>query len=120
MTLRTTSVVDWLGLEKDTEHVVLTLVDDDDWQHENEHLSLLQEKLNSYLAFIEGGEVFARLESDVGRSVPRTTPIRVSIIAKHPVPARAKEFLKYAQRMFAEAGFNLTHEVLEVSPEWPQ
>lgn len=115
MTIRKTNVVDWLGLEKGTGHVLLTVVDDEDWANEHEHLELLQEKLNSYLAFIESGEVYERLASEVGRTVSREIPVKVSILAKHPMPPRVREFLKYAQGMFEGAGFALAHQVLSVS-----
>ena len=52
MTVLQKSTVDWLGIEKGTGNVVLTVVDDLDWSDENGHLLALQEKLNTYLAFI--------------------------------------------------------------------
>jgi aromatic ring-cleaving dioxygenase len=114
MTIRKTNVVDWLGLEKGTGDVLLTIVDDDDWANEQEHLELLQENLNSYLAFIESGEVYERLAVDVGRAVSTRTPVKVSILAKYPVPPHVREFLNYAQGMFEGAGFVLAHKVLPV------
>lgn len=114
MSIRKTKVVDWLGLEKGTGDIILTVLDDEDWGNEQEHIELLQEKLNTYLAFIESGEVYERLASDLGRAVARTTPIKVSILAKHPVPPWVQEFLKYAKDMFKGAGFALTHKVLSL------
>lgn len=38
--------------------VVLTISDHLLWDKENEHLLVLQDKLNSYLMFIESGEIF--------------------------------------------------------------
>jgi hypothetical protein len=112
VSLRNTDVVDWLGLEKETGHIFLTVVDDEDWDNEQQHLEWLQEKLNRYLAFIESGEVFERLETEVGRTVEATTPIKVNILARYRVPPRAVEFLKYATDTFLGAGFALTHRVL--------
>ena len=40
MSIRKAQVVDWLGIEKGTADVVLTLVDDEDWQTEQEHIEL--------------------------------------------------------------------------------
>ena len=112
MTVEQRSTVDWLGIEKGTGNVILTVVDDLDWSDENGHLLALQEKLNTYLAFIESGEVFERLTEDVGRTVPRTTPIKVSILAKHPLSDRAKAFVEHAQGRFREAGFELRFKVV--------
>ncbi len=69
MTIRKTDVVDWLGLEKGTGRVVLAVIDDEDWTNEHEHLHLLENKLNTYLAFIESGQVYERLAEDLGREV---------------------------------------------------
>ena len=51
MRLSNSNAVDFLGLEKATGHIVLTLVDDCDWNDELQHLVLLQAKLNRYLDF---------------------------------------------------------------------
>lgn len=115
MSIRKTKVVDWLGIEEGTGDILLTVVDDESWENEQEHLALLQEKLNTYLAFIESGEVYERLVSDVGRTVARITPIKVSILAKHPVSSHAREFLQHAQSAFMSAGFALTHKVLSTA-----
>lgn len=114
MSIRRTKVVDWLGIEKGTGDLILTVVDDEDWRDEHEHLELLQEKLNTYLAFIESGEVYERLASDLSRSVAKTTPIKVSILAKHVLPPLAAEFLDHAKGMFQAAGFTLIHKVLAI------
>src|SRR5690348_14076985 len=52
MSIQKTNVVDWLGIEKGTGHIVLTVLDDVGWEDEQKHLELLEEKLNSYLAFV--------------------------------------------------------------------
>ena len=112
MTVAQESTVDWLGIEQGTGNVVLTAVDDLDWSDEKAHLLAIQEKLNTYLAFIESGEVFERLTEDVGRTVARDTPIKVSILAKHALSDRAKAFMEHAQERFHEAGFELTFKVV--------
>lgn len=110
MTLRQTRTVDWLCIEKGSANVVLSLVDEEDWEDERIHLELLEAKLNSYLAFIESGEVYDQL-AQAGRIVDKATPIRVDIIAKHTIPPQARMFLEYATNMFQGAGFKLTHVV---------
>lgn len=112
MTVKQTEIVDWLGLEKDTDSIILTIVDDLDWSNETDHLLALQEKLNTYLAFVESGEVFDRLSDTVGSQVPRDTPIKVSILAKYPPTSRAEAFLDHARGAFEGAGFILVHKVV--------
>jgi hypothetical protein len=111
MTVSQSGTVDWLGLEKETGHVVLTNVDDLDWADEPAHLLTLQEKLHIYLAFIESGEVFERLEASV-RGVARDTPVKVSILSKYAATPRAEAFLEQASTAFAGAGLSLVHKVL--------
>jgi hypothetical protein len=106
--------VDWLGIEKTTGHISLTVVDDLDWADEENHLLLLQEKLNTYLAFIESGEVFERLVEEVGRRVPETTPIKITILAKFDLTAHSLAFVDHATEAFRRAGFALCHRVVKV------
>jgi hypothetical protein len=47
VTVAQIGVVDWLGIETGTKHARLTVVDDLDWS--DEHMQLLQEKLNTNL-----------------------------------------------------------------------
>lgn len=114
MTVANTGVVDWMGIESVTGNVSLTVVDDLDWTDEQGHLLLLQEKLNIYLAFIESGEVFERIAEEIGRSVPDSTPVTVTIIAKFALPLRAQAFVEHAKDAFSGAGFRLSHRVLLV------
>ncbi|MDC3954698.1 DUF6572 domain-containing protein [Polyangium jinanense] len=114
MTIEQSRVVDWLGIEKGTGHVRLTVIDDLDWVDERRHLLLLQEKLNTSLAFIESGEVFQRLAEDVGREVEHSTPIKVYILAKFAVTREGEDFLDYAKSMFKAAGIDLIFKLVEV------
>jgi hypothetical protein len=107
--------VDWLGLETNSGPIVLFLLDELEWDvdDEMEHIFLLQEKLNAYLAFIENGEVFDRLlDTVVAREVARDTPITVRILARCVPTEKAVTFLEFAKNVFEKAGFELTHEVV--------
>ncbi|WP_407700513.1 DUF6572 domain-containing protein [Steroidobacter gossypii] len=64
MTVAQTGVIDWLGIDN-TGHVCLAVVDDLDWSDEHDHLLILQETLNTHLAFIESGEFFERLVEEL-------------------------------------------------------
>jgi hypothetical protein len=113
MTISQPRIVDWLGIENVTGFVSLTIVDDLDWGDEQSHLLLLQAKLNTYLAFIESGEVFERLATEVGHQVPISTHIKVTILAKNEIPLRAQAFIGHAKTKFREAGFELAFKVVE-------
>lgn len=60
------NVVDAIGVRDEDGFVVLTLVDSSEWV--GDHLVLLQAKLNRYLDFIEGGEVYHVYPQAKGRN----------------------------------------------------
>lgn len=112
MRLVDTNTVDYLGLEKDTGCVVLTLVDDCDWEDETLHLSLLQAKVNRYFDFIESGEVYERLRETTGRTVPPTTPVKISVLAKHEPSNEGNDFMQNVMRVAKDAGVGFSFKVL--------
>lgn len=57
MALEETTIVDAIGVERNTGFVVLTLTDAWDWEDEEKHLSALKDKINTYLFYIETGEL---------------------------------------------------------------
>ena len=57
MTIEQLDVVDFIGVEKYTNKVILTISDHLDWEKEEEHLHLMQRKINAYINFIESGEL---------------------------------------------------------------
>lgn len=113
MRLTDTNTVDYLGLEKDTGYVVLTLVDDCDWEDEIQHLSLLQAKVNRYFDFIDSGEVYEQLRETAGREVAPTTPVKISILAKYePRNSEGNRFLEHVARVAEDAGVHFSFKVL--------
>lgn len=51
--------IDGIGKSKTENKVALMIADHLDWENELEHLTLLQEKLNAYISFIESGQVYS-------------------------------------------------------------
>ena len=58
MAVDQTRVVDTVGLETETGAVILTIYDHLDWSDTLAHQTVLQEKINTYLLFIESGEIY--------------------------------------------------------------
>ena len=53
LSIEQTDVVDFMGIDKLTGEIVLTISDHLEWNDaDEEHLWLLQEKINAYLRFI--------------------------------------------------------------------
>jgi hypothetical protein len=55
-----TDVVDILGIDRETGQVVLTISDHLDWSDSLGRQTILQKKLNTYLAFVESGEILSK------------------------------------------------------------
>jgi hypothetical protein len=76
--------VDFISTSPDG-NVMLTISDHLPWDKENEHLLALQDKLNSYLMFIESGEIFesyptAKSKSIVIEVVMKYKPNKVALV----------------------------------------
>jgi hypothetical protein len=110
--LEQTDTVDFLGVEKGTGVVMVTLVDDCDWSNESRHLQLLQSKLNRYLDFIESGEVYQELLRTTGYEVAVGSPVTISILAKFPFQGEGQRFLDHVERVAREAGVRFSFKVI--------
>lgn len=82
--------------------VRLIITDHLDWG-DAEHLFALQEKLNTYLAFIETGQIEDH--------APKGARIEIHIVAKHEPDQLGREFLMKAGEFTGRAGYPLTFEV---------
>jgi hypothetical protein len=97
-------VVDFVSTDPATGEVVLTISDHLAWEG-TEHLQLLQEKLNTYLAFIESRELVESYSNAKGR------PVRIDVVCKFPPPREAEQFLTKAASVTSVAGFALSWRV---------
>src|SRR5262249_18572450 len=91
------NVIDAVGIDKVTGEVVLTIADHFDWD-EDQHLLVLQEKINRYLAFIESGEILTEYPKAIGK------PIRIDICCKYSPSEMGEAFLTRAQEVINKAG----------------
>ena len=106
MSIEQTDKVDFLSIEKQTNMVKLTISDHLGWNKENEHLLLLQEKINTYLRFIESGELFDVYPEAKGKK------ILIYIASKYEPSKLCKVFFEKASSVIAEAGFILKFETV--------
>lgn len=104
MSIDQTNVVDAIGVDDVTGDVVLTITDQLDWTgSDNEHLLMLQEKLNTYLSFVESGEILETYPDAKGRSV------LIDVVCKYPLSHQAHEFYNQVTQIAASAGMKLRH-----------
>jgi hypothetical protein len=102
MSLDKLDVVDAVGTEKNSDTVVLNLLDEWDWDDERGHLFALQDKLNAYLAFVETGQIYEDYPTAAGKS------LRIDIISRYPVPEAALAFLAKAATVASQLCISIT------------
>lgn len=69
---------------------------------DDEHLFLLQEKLNAYMAYVETGQHVRELPA------ARDAPVAIEVVAQHDPDAAARDFLFRAGEVVARAGIALS------------
>ena len=106
MSVENIAVIDAVGVERHSGKVILTISDHLDWNDEREHLSALQEKINTYLRFIESGEIDETYPDALGRARV------IDVVAKHRPTNGAQEFFRKATAVLHDAGVELRTRVL--------
>lgn len=105
MSLYDSNTVDAIGIDKEKDHVTLALIDSEDWTNEEHHLLLLQEKLNSYLSFIESGEIITSYKEAKGKD------IEIAIHFKNDIPQSCIDFLRDVKEIINEAGLMFNYQI---------
>lgn len=105
MGLENAAIVDAMGSETSTGFVVLTIVDSWDWNDERAYLLALQAKLNSYLDFIEEGQMVESFPDAAGRKIV------IELVARYEFPAIGLAFLEKARDFVAELQIEIRFRV---------
>lgn len=95
-----------LVYKEGTDSVWLTIADNYDWQDEKRHMLLLQEKINTYLAFIENGELYKIYPEANGRN------LSIEIYAGFPIPELGIKFLKKWTQLLSGLGMVLAISII--------
>jgi len=107
MSIEDTQVVDFISARPNSGEVVLTVTDHLEWG-ESQHLVMLQDKLNSYLAFIESGEILECYPNAKG------SKLRIEVVCKFPPDEEGRNFLGRAGEVVNKAGFAFAYRVYEI------
>jgi hypothetical protein len=91
--------------------VVLTVSDHLDWIDSVAHQSMLQAKINRYLAFVESGEIFTSYPAARGR------PVLIRVVTKFAPDADGRLFFEKVALAIAPAGleFVWTHSPMSAN-----
>ena len=109
MSIEQPRVIDVIGVDKITDEVILTISDHLDWNNEHEHQLLLQEKINTYLAFIESGEILESYPNAKGRH-----PV-ISVRVLSSPTSEGLRFFARVKPIIENAGIGFHFEVAEAS-----
>ena len=104
MSVDQTEVVDLIGIDEHSDDVILTISDHLEWGS-GEHLLLLQEKLNTYLSFVESGEILESYSKARGRDV------LINVVCKYKPDDSAISFLGKVASIVEGAGMKFKYEV---------
>ena len=101
-------VIDAIGLLEAKGEVVLTIFDHLEWDDANDHLLILQEKINRYLAFIESRELLEKYPAAAERQV------RIDVCCRYAPSSHGERFMERARGVVEGAGLSLSWRILAV------
>lgn len=110
MSVEDLKTIDYIGIPLESPHEVnLGIYDHLDWDASyDEHLYLLQEKINTYLVYIESGEIY--------QSFPparQTTKKVIEVFFVYEPSSQADSFLNQVFDSLKELGIELKTRVVE-------
>jgi hypothetical protein len=105
--------IDLVGIDRESGDVELTVSDHLDWRNSQAHQLALQSKLNTYLAFIESGEIYEKYPKAQGRRLV------ITVAGKYEPDSGGKNFLEKVKSAVEGAGFGFKYELFSVNPDHP-
>ncbi|RTL41366.1 MAG: hypothetical protein EKK49_02070 [Rhodocyclaceae bacterium] len=109
MTVEQANVIDVIRADARMGCVYLTIADHLEW--DGEHLVMLQEKLNSYLAFVESGEINTAYPPSLNCAVA------IDLVLKYRPTAEAEAFLAQVTAIVESAGLTFHYGPLPTGYE---
>jgi hypothetical protein len=106
MSVDNLKVIDFASVDKNG-NSILTISDHLEWDENNEHLLILQNKINAYLSAIEGGNFYEDYPDAKGRS------IIINIVAKYEPNHNGRSFLKTTGEILQSSGYGFTFSILK-------
>lgn len=94
-----TDTIDGLAYEQDTSSLILLLTDGMDWSDMNRHLLLLQDKLNTYIWYIDSGQYKEKYPN------VKSVELRVSFLFEEPEICH--NLLERAKQVFVDVFENV-------------
>ena len=103
MSVENLEIIDFVSIDLNG-NAVLTISDHLEWDESNEHLLVLQDKINAYLSSIESGDLYEQYPDAKGRHVV------ISVVAKHAPNKDGKIFIQRIKDLLADEGYSFTFD----------
>jgi hypothetical protein len=100
MSILETNKIDLVGTRPESSVVRLVIADHLDWSDFDDHAQLVQAKVNTYLEFVESGQM-RRLKDP---PIPPDFRVEVLLAAQYPPSDAGREFLEQVRRFLEGAG----------------
>ncbi len=106
MSIEQKDKIDFISTTPDKE-VELTISDHLEWDSENNHLLILQDKLNAYLDFIQSGQILEDYPNAYNEN------IIISVVMKYAPKEDALTFLNHCEKFLEKQGLDFKWKVVE-------
>ena len=109
MTIEQPDIIDFISIPKDSSCFSLVISDHLEWDLEKQHLLKLQIKINTYLRFIESGEIYDKFPDAKGKK------LIIVVTFKNEPTELARQFLARARQQIEAACIGFQHETLPIT-----
>jgi hypothetical protein len=105
MSIEQNDVIDIISIDRTNGDVILTVSDHLDWSESAGHQTLLQAKLNRYLAFVESGEILQSYPDAKDRSIV------FAVVFRFCPDEGGRAFLAKVRKIIESAGFSFREQI---------
>lgn len=111
MSITETKKIDIVAARPDSSVVKLVITDHLGWDDFEFHARLLQDKVNTYLEFVESGQL-ARTQTP---KIPDAPDIHIALVLQYPPTKEAEEFFVQVREFLVGLGITFDVEVRQLA-----
>jgi hypothetical protein len=104
MSIEQSNVIDLITSDTEDGHITLIISDGLEWGSQR-HLLKLQNKLNSYLAFIRSGDLLKKYPAAAGKC------IHLDLVCRYEPDEESKQFLQLCAEAIQDAGYHFRYRL---------